>query len=163
MSKKGKGYIRKLREKIGHDKFIHPAARIIIENENGQVLFIERKDNGKLGLPAGGMEEEETIEACIVREVKEETGLEILELEVIGISSHPEKETVKYPNGDVIQYLTVEFYSNSWRGRLDTKDKEEIINVKFMERSYLNQLPNNEKSILKSLIYFERNRKVRLS
>lgn len=163
MSEKGKGYIRKLREKIGHDKFIHPAARIIIENEEGQVLFIERKDNGKIGLPAGGMEEGETIEACIIREVKEETGLEILELKVIGISSNPENETVKYPNGDVIQYFTVEFYSNTWKGHLHIKDEGEIINVKFMDISYLNKLPNNEKSILRSLEYFERNRKIRLS
>ena len=62
-------YISNLRTKIGHDKFIHPAARIIVENEKGEILFIRRTDNGKLGIPAGGLEENETIEECIRREV----------------------------------------------------------------------------------------------
>ena len=106
-------YITKLREKIGRDKFIHPAARIIVENDEGEVLFIERADNGNIGLPAGALEENETIEACIIREVKEETGIEITALEVIGISTDPRVETVRYPNGDEIQYFTIEFYSNS--------------------------------------------------
>ena len=107
-----KDYIAKLREKIGQDKFIHPAARIIIENELGEILFIERNDNGKIGLPAGGLEEGETIRECIIREVKEETGLILLDASVIGIITDPRKETVTYPNGDVVQYFTIEFYSN---------------------------------------------------
>ena len=95
-----KNIISKLRNKLGHDKFIHPAARIIVENEKGEVLFIERKDNGQIGLPAGSLEEDETIEECIIREVKKETGIDILELEVVGISSCPENETVTYhPDG----------------------------------------------------------------
>jgi len=163
MSKKGKGYIKKLREKIGHDKFIHPAARIIIENKYGQILFIERKDNGNLGIPAGGIEEGETIEECMKREVREETGLEILKLEVIGISSNPQSETVIYPNGDVIQYFTIEFYSNSWTGNLKVEDEEEIVNIKFMDRTYLDNLPDNEKSIIESLEYFKKEKKIRLN
>ena len=67
-----KNYITKIRRKIGHDKFIHPAVRIMIENDKNEILFIERIDNGKLGIPAGALEENETIEACIRREVKEE-------------------------------------------------------------------------------------------
>jgi len=105
-----KNYIKNLRKKIGNQKFIHPAARIIIENELGQILFIKRIDNGNLGIPAGGFEENETIEECIIREVKEETGLEILSLQLIGLSSNPKNETVKYPNGDKIQYFTCEFF-----------------------------------------------------
>jgi hypothetical protein len=47
-----KSIITKIRNKLGHDKFIHPAARIIVENEKGDILFIERKENDSLGLPA---------------------------------------------------------------------------------------------------------------
>ncbi len=47
-----KDYIKKLRKKIGHQKNIHPSARVIIENESGQILFIKRFDNGNLGIPA---------------------------------------------------------------------------------------------------------------
>lgn len=65
-----KTYIQKMREQLGSEKFIHPAARIIIENEAREILIIERADNGKIGLPAGALEEGETIEACILREVR---------------------------------------------------------------------------------------------
>jgi len=146
-----KDYIAKLREKIGQDKFIHPAARIIIENELGEILFIERNDNGKIGLPAGGLEEGETIRECIIREVKEETGLILLDASVIGIITDPRKETVTYPNGDVVQYFTIEFYSNQWSGEVAVEDTDEIRSAKFMPASFLEQLMPNEKSIIKSL------------
>ena len=100
-------YIQRIRSKLGRESFIHPAGRIIIENEQGEVLVIERMDNGEVGIPAGALEEGETIEACVRREVWEETGLQIGELTVIGISSNPEREFVQYPNGDQIQYMTV--------------------------------------------------------
>ena len=148
-----KSYIQKLREKIGSDKFIHPGARIIIENKQGNILFVERRDDGQLGLPAGALEEGETIEQCIIREVQEETGLELTAVEVIGISSDPAKETVTYPNGDVIQYFVVEFYTNTWTGELKVGDEEEIKRAVFKEQSCLEDLPENERGILKSLAF----------
>ena len=159
---KRKGYISKIREKIGTRKFIHPAARIIIEDEHENILFVERKDNGKLGIPAGGLEENETIEECIYREVKEETGLEIVELELIGISSNPVTETVKYPNGDKIQYFTIEFYSKKWTGKLKVGDVNEIKEAKFRSKNFINELPENEKSIFETLAYYLKEHKVKL-
>ncbi|MCB0548009.1 MAG: NUDIX domain-containing protein [Phaeodactylibacter sp.] len=155
-------YITKLREKIGRDKFIHPAARIIVENDEGEVLFIERADNGNIGLPAGALEENETIEACIIREVKEETGIEITALEVIGISTDPRVETVRYPNGDEIQYFTIEFYSNSWKGNLHAHATAEVKKAAFRDRNFLKGLPGNEQSILESLEYYRREGRIKL-
>jgi 8-oxo-dGTP pyrophosphatase MutT (NUDIX family) len=42
-------------------------------NDKGELLFIHRR--GKWDLPKGKLDEGETIEACAVREVEEETGL----------------------------------------------------------------------------------------
>ena len=158
-----KNIISKLRNKLGHDKFIHPAARIIVENEKGEVLFIERKDNGQIGLPAGSLEEDETIEECIIREVKKETGIDILELEVVGISSCPENETVTYPNKDVIQYFCIEFYSNKWFGDIKVIDTNEILKAEFKDKTYLKKLPKNEQSTIISLEHFRKTGKVRLN
>lgn len=158
-----KKYISSMRAKIGPDSFIHPAARIIVENAEGQVLFIERRDNGKLGIPAGAFEEGESIEACIKREVREETGLELLAVEVIGISSQPSVEAVQYPNGDQIQYFTVEFYANQWEGSLAPQDKEEVKVARFMDASLQAQLPPNEQSAFQSLAHYRETGKVRLA
>ena len=155
-------YIKWLRSKIGSEKIIYPGARIIIENQNKEILIIERTDNGKKGLPAGSLEENETIEECIIREVKEETGLKILDLEVIGISSNPQNESVVYPNGDKIQYFTIEFYSNNWEGGIKVADESEVKWAKFLGSEIINQLPENERSIFDSLKYFRKNKKIML-
>lgn len=157
-----KNYIKNIRTKIGHDKIIHPAARILVENNQGQFLFVRRVDNGQLGIPAGAIEEGETIEQCITREVKEETGLELLNMTIIGISSNPEIETVSYPNGDIVQYFSIEFYSNSWKGEIKLTDPSEVKSAAFMQASNLQQLPVNERSIVDSWRYYRDMGKVML-
>lgn len=151
-----------MRSKLGSEKFIHPAARIIIENEDNQILTIERADNGQLGIPAGSIEESETIEACIIREVYEETGIRVRNLQVIGISSNPKIEIVKYPNGDEIQYFTIEFYSNDWEGTIKVHDKNEVKRAAFMDWSVKEQLPKNELSAFESLEFYQAHGKIML-
>ncbi len=158
--KRMKSYIQTMRSKIGHQKFICPAARIIVENHEKKILVIERVDNGNLGIPAGSIEEGETIEACIIREVKEETGLTIISLEVIGISSNPLEETITYSNGDQIQYFTIEFYSNDWEGTIKVMDQLEVKDAKFVDRSQICNLPKNEQSAFDSLIHFRKYQKI---
>lgn len=54
----------------------------IIENENKEVLVTQRSDLMKLPLkwefPGGKIEKNETAEACLLREIKEELNLEII-------------------------------------------------------------------------------------
>ncbi|MEN0004261.1 MAG: NUDIX domain-containing protein [Bacteroidota bacterium] len=148
-------YIQNIRTHLGHRSFIHPAARIIIENDQQEILFIRRADNNQLGLPAGALEANETIEACIRREVQEETGLQLEKLVVIGISSNPQIEAVTYPNGDQIQYFTVEFYSNQWTGTIKPKDELEIKHAQFMPEATKLRLPANERGAFESLAYYK--------
>ena len=157
-----KNYIQAIRQKIGQDKFIHPAARIIVENDRHEILIIERADTGQIGIPAGALEENETIEECIKREVWEETGLTIKALTVIGISTDPTKETVSYPNGDQIQYFTIEFYSNDFEGNIEVQDKTEIKRALFVHQDRLVDLPENEGSILESWSYFKKYNQIML-
>jgi 8-oxo-dGTP diphosphatase len=48
-----------------------------IVNESGQLLAVRRRDNGHWEPPGGILELDETIQAGLVREVREETGLEV--------------------------------------------------------------------------------------
>jgi 8-oxo-dGTP pyrophosphatase MutT (NUDIX family) len=54
------------------------AAGGIVLNEDGELLFIFRR--GKWDLPKGKLDAGETLEACAVREVEEETGLHQIQL-----------------------------------------------------------------------------------
>ncbi len=59
----------------------------LVRNEKGELLMIFRK--GKWDLPKGKLDKGESIDACAVREVKEETGLQEVTLgNLIGISHH---------------------------------------------------------------------------
>jgi len=51
----------------------------LVKNEKGEVLFMFRR--GKWDLPKGKLDDGETLEACALREVKEETGLKDISLE----------------------------------------------------------------------------------
>ena len=156
-------YIAKIRATLGAERFIHPAGRILVENERGEFLVVERAETGSIGLPAGGLEEGETIADCIRREVREETGLTLEELTVVGISSHPERETVTYPNGDCIQYFTVEFHCRKWTGAIDVRDTAEVRRARFVSPERLTGLPPNERSILESLAHYRKHGQLRLT
>ena len=64
---------------------------------NSEVLLIRRGNEpfrGCWALPGGFMEMDETIEHCAVRELQEETGLQVAEsdLRLIGVYSTPERD-----------------------------------------------------------------------
>jgi hypothetical protein len=56
---------------------IVPAASAVVLNHDGKILLHKRKDNALWSLPGGAMELGESIEETIIREVKEETGLDV--------------------------------------------------------------------------------------
>ena len=72
------GYIKALREHIGHAPIITIGVGVIVENNDGEILLQKRKDNGKWAIIGGGMEIGESFEEVIRREAREETGIELL-------------------------------------------------------------------------------------
>ena len=137
------GNIKSIRQLIGSRKLIHPAARIIIENASGEILLLRRVDNDNWGLIAGGFEEGESISECIIREAAEESGLRLKSVNAIGISTRPEAETVRYPNGDTVQYFTVVFHCDDWEGELLDRS-DEAKELRFFGLAELPSLPANE-------------------
>ncbi|HZT66735.1 MAG TPA: NUDIX domain-containing protein [Acidimicrobiales bacterium] len=85
-----------------------PAASAVILDDDGRVLLHRRADNGLWSLPGGVMEIGESIGECIVREVREETGLDIEPTAVIGVYSNP-NHVIEYANGEVRQQFSVCF------------------------------------------------------
>ncbi len=66
--------------------------------ENGKILLIKRAlmpEKGKWALPGGRIEENETAEECLVREMREETGLSIEPIRLFGVYSKPERDPRK--------------------------------------------------------------------
>jgi 8-oxo-dGTP diphosphatase len=60
----------------------------VVVREDGHVLAIRRADNGQWQIPGGILEQDETIEAGLAREVREETGLVVKVIGLSGIYKH---------------------------------------------------------------------------
>ena len=60
-----------------------------IFDESERILLHKRSDDGTWCLPCGWVEVGEPVESAIVREVREETGLEVLPTHILGISDTP--------------------------------------------------------------------------
>ena len=85
-------YLGQLRKIVGKSKLIAIGARAIVRDQQGGILFVRRKDNDYWAMPAGSIELNESILDCLKREVKEETGLDVIAATPIAIHSelrHP--------------------------------------------------------------------------
>jgi mutator protein MutT len=96
-----------------------PGANTVLINEANQVLLHRRADNGAWALPGGRMEIGESIEQCAVREMFEETGIEVKIKRLVGVYSDPQNYCIlRYPNGYTVHYLIVVFEVEQTGGSL---------------------------------------------
>jgi len=88
---------------------IRPGVSAVILTADG-VLLQRRDDNGLWGLPGGAVEVGESVRDAVVREVREETGLEVEPLRLVGVYSAPaHHQVISYPDGNVIHYVSTAF------------------------------------------------------
>ena len=66
----------------------------IITNKQDEVLFCRRNDYDMWNLPGGGLEKNETPWGCVIREVKEETGLDVKVSRLVGVYAKPHKDEI---------------------------------------------------------------------
>ena len=70
---------------------------VIVVDDRGQFVLEKRGDCGLWGLPGGRIEPGESITAAAVREVKEETGLKVKVISLVGVYSAAPERLVTYP------------------------------------------------------------------
>ncbi|RSD25541.1 NUDIX hydrolase [Mesobacillus subterraneus] len=129
------GWVSDLRKIVGNRPLILPGSVVLIFNKDGEVLLQHRTDGG-WGLPGGIMELGESLEETARREVKEETGLDIGELQLEGVFSGSEY-FLKVANGDELYSVTVVYSTQEYNGEIEM-DENESIDLQFFN---LNQLP----------------------
>lgn len=98
----------------------------------------KRSDNGQWGFPGGFMELGESVQDAARREVYEETGLVLDELELFGIYSGPKYDKT-FSNGDQVSLVQIMFNCNRYSEKLVESNEESIQNQFFS----LEELPQN--------------------
>jgi 8-oxo-dGTP pyrophosphatase MutT (NUDIX family) len=102
---------------MGKERIILPGACMFIRNEAGHVLCLRRADNGHWQLPAGFIDLGESIAETAVREVREETGLTVEPVRVLGVYAGVEDQQT-YANGDPVQNCSTFFECRVTGGHL---------------------------------------------
>jgi ADP-ribose pyrophosphatase YjhB (NUDIX family) len=123
-------YVRDLRAAVGPRRLILVGASAVIRDEAGHILLIRRGDTGSWALPAGIMEMDEAIAETIVREVREETGLEVEPVRLTGLYTDPSLQNMTYPHGDQVHVVNATFECRVFGGQ-SCPDGDETLEVAY--------------------------------
>jgi 8-oxo-dGTP pyrophosphatase MutT (NUDIX family) len=141
-------YLGKLRKVVGSRLILIPGARIVVHDRQGRVLLELRSDFKRWGLPGGHQEVGDSSADTAIREVFEETGLRIKRPQVFGIASDPRHETIRFPNGDRTQSVSILFHAKKPRGE-PTFDPRETLELGWFALGDLpaSLMPNSRRTL----------------
>ena len=105
-----------------------------------QLLLVRRCDNGLWDIPGGAVNSSEILEEAAVRELYEETGIQLQQgaLKLVHVFSGPNFRHT-YPDGNVVDWITV-LYSASLTKVIEAQYGDDACAAKWWP---LQQLPQN--------------------
>ncbi|WP_432080985.1 NUDIX domain-containing protein [Streptomyces sp. WAC 04229] len=115
-----------------------PAASAVVTDDAGRILLQRRVDNGMWALPGGAMNIGESLPECAVRETREETGLDVAVVGIVGTYSNP-RHVFAYDDGEVRQEFSVCFLARPVGGQLAVSS--ESTEVRWFDPSAVDDLP----------------------
>jgi len=118
--------------------------------KNGKILLIKRRNEpfkGRWALPGGFVEYGETVEKAVLREVKEETGMDAKIKKLVGVYSDPARD----PRGHTISIVFL------LEGEGDAIAGDDAIEAKFFDLNELPPLAFDHEKIIKDAIQTYKN------
>jgi 8-oxo-dGTP pyrophosphatase MutT (NUDIX family) len=142
-----------VREVSDNDELLkkyHPvtAAGGVVVNENNEVLLIFRR--GKWDLPKGKVEDNEPLELCAEREVKEETGLKTLTLQRSLITTY---HTYTDKGESVIKDTHWFLYKGNAKEKLEPQTEEDIMKIEWVAAGNLEKYTNNTYQLIREVLH----------
>ncbi|TVT48100.1 NUDIX domain-containing protein [Amycolatopsis rhizosphaerae] len=115
-----------------------PAVSAVVLDEQGRILMIRRTDNDLYAIPGGAQDIGETVKEAVIRETREETGIDIEVTGLVGIYSDP-KHVIAYDDGEVRQEFSICFRGRPLSGRLQTSsESKEVLWVELKRIDSMN-------------------------
>jgi ADP-ribose pyrophosphatase YjhB (NUDIX family) len=113
------------------------AVTAFVQDDHGRVLLIRRSDNDLWALPGGVQDIGESVAETVVRETREETGVHVEVIRLIGVYSNPH-HVVAYTDGEVRQQFSLCFRARMLSGTPTPSD--ESIDVQWFDQNQLDTL-----------------------
>lgn len=132
------------------------AASAVVTDDHGRILLQRRRDNDLWALPGGGMDLTDSLPGTAVREVKEETGLDVEITGLVGTYTDP-KHIIAYTDGEVRRQFNVCFTARITGGRLEISD--ESTELRFVPPEEIEQLPMHHTQRLRLQHFLEHREK----
>ncbi len=123
--------IAQVRPFLGHDLVAGVGATAVIGDANGRILLLQHQGEEGWRLPSGFAELGENAAQTAVREVWEETGLDIEPVRLLGVHASPVLDTL-YANGDRVHNVGAVFQARILGGEL-LLDSREIAAMAWLE------------------------------
>lgn len=111
---------------------------LAIVERGDRVLLERRSDSGIWGFIGGALNDDETVEAGLRREVLEETGLALERTHFFGLFSDPTR-IIAYGDGNVVVLLTLVFRATV-AGTVEPRTSAESLELRFVSRAELSTL-----------------------
>lgn len=115
-----------------------PSVTAAVRDHQGNLLLIHKVDNDYWALPGGGHDAGESITNTVVREVHEETGLDVEVVRLIGMYTDP-RHVMAYDDGEVRQQFSLCFEARLLGGT-PREDGSETKEVRWVSPADLDQL-----------------------
>lgn len=116
------------------EQFKAYVAAYLVLIENDRILLLRRFNtgyqDGKYSLVAGHLDGGETVEACIIREAKEEAGIDLSR-------ENLQVKHIMHRNASDREYMDVYLVADKWNGKIQNKEPHKCDDLSWFSSSAL--------------------------
>lgn len=124
-------FIADIRKLVGQSLLLLPTIVVIARDRQGRILLVHDRDSDNWTLPGGIIEPGEAPADAAVREVWEETQVQVTLTHIVGVVGGPGCET-HYRNGDRIAWVATVFAATVASSAEPVSDGSETMAARFV-------------------------------